>query len=290
MGDGAEAGEETGHWTADRVSLSLPRKRRKAPSFSCGGIRRVFAFCEHRYYPTPWQVTDDIIILKTLCHTPVPKQRTISDGVFCVEGAMIRTYKYRLYPSRSQETNLWRVLDACRGLYNMALAERKVAYQMEGHGVSKAELYELGKHYRQTFPYADQVFSQTAQSVIEQVDLAFQAFFRRVKWAKNRATHVLRGATTFKLPFKQFGVGAKFDGRRFKLYGIGRLQYVGTGRLKGKSRPSISSTRQVWYACFVCEVLSQSRCPQLGNRSVLTSVSQRSSPRRGKGRKSTLLP
>lgn len=72
---------------------------------------------------------------------------------------MLRTYRYRLYPSRSQEQNLWRVLDACRGLYNLALAERKYAYQLEGRSVSKAELYTLAKHYRQTFPYANQMFS-----------------------------------------------------------------------------------------------------------------------------------
>ncbi|WP_119065744.1 helix-turn-helix domain-containing protein [Aggregatilinea lenta] len=27
---------------------------------------------------------------------------------------MLRTYRYRLYPSRTQEANLWRVLEACR--------------------------------------------------------------------------------------------------------------------------------------------------------------------------------
>ena len=91
---------------------------------------------------------------------------------------MIRTYKYRLYPSRSQETNLRRVLEACRGLYNMALAERKYAYQLEERRVNKTELYELAKRYRRLFPYANQMFSRTAQSVIEQLEQAFEAFFR----------------------------------------------------------------------------------------------------------------
>jgi putative transposase len=44
---------------------------------------------------------------------------------------MLKTFKYRLYPSRTQEINLFRVLNACRGLYNMALAARKYAYQLE---------------------------------------------------------------------------------------------------------------------------------------------------------------
>ncbi len=108
---------------------------------------------------------------------------------------MIRTYRYRLYPSRSQETNLRRVLDACRGLYNMALAERKYAYQLEKRSVSKTELYELAKRYRRLFPYANQMFSQTAQSVIEQLDLAFEAFFRRVKAGEKPGLPALLGMT-----------------------------------------------------------------------------------------------
>ena len=36
---------------------------------------------------------------------------------------LMRTYKYQLYPSPSQTRALRRVLDASRGLYNMALAE-----------------------------------------------------------------------------------------------------------------------------------------------------------------------
>lgn len=66
---------------------------------------------------------------------------------------MIRTYKYRLYPSRAQETNLWRVLDACRGLHNMALAERKHAYQLERRSVSKGILDSGWATFRQYLTY-----------------------------------------------------------------------------------------------------------------------------------------
>jgi len=39
----------------------------------------------------------------------------------------LKTFKYRLYPTKAQEKNLFRVLTCARGLYNMALAERKWA-------------------------------------------------------------------------------------------------------------------------------------------------------------------
>jgi putative transposase len=63
----------------------------------------------------------------------------------------------------------------------MALAGRRYAWEFEKRRVSKAELEVLAKHYRRVLPYAQQMFSQTAQSVVNQVDLAFQTFFRRVK-------------------------------------------------------------------------------------------------------------
>lgn len=96
----------------------------------------------------------------------------------------VRTFKYRLYPSKSQETNLYRVLEACRNLYNMALAERKYGYQLEGRRVTLADTEELAKRYRATFPYADQMFSQTGQSVVKRVDEAFKSFFRRLREGK----------------------------------------------------------------------------------------------------------
>jgi len=179
---------------------------------------------------------------------------------------MIRTYKYRLYPSRAQETNLWRVLDACRGLYNMALAERKYAYQLERRNVSTTDLYALAKRYRQTFPYAAQVFSQTAQSVIEQVDLAFQAFFRRLKAGERAGYPRFKGRGRFNsFLFKQFGAGARLDGRRLKLYGVGRVRVRWHRPVEGE----IKTVRIVhkagrWYACFACEVEVPKPLPAVG--------------------------
>ena len=179
---------------------------------------------------------------------------------------MLRTYRYRLYPSRSQEQNLWRVLDACRGLYNMALAERKLAYQLEGRSVSKAELYELAKHYRKTFPYAMQMYSQTAQSVVEQLDAAFEAFFRRVKAGEKPGCPRFKGRNRFNsFLFKQFGNGAKLDGRRLKLYGIGRVRVRWHRPLEGTVKTvRILHKAGRWYACFACEVPEPAPLPKTG--------------------------
>jgi putative transposase len=169
---------------------------------------------------------------------------------------LLRTFKYRLYPSPSQETNLFRVLNACRGLYNMVLAARKFAWEEEGRSITAAELEELGKQYRKTFPYAKQMHSQMAQSVIKQVDGAFDGFFRRVKAGETPGYPRFKTFTRFRsFLYKQFGNGANLDGRRLKLYGIGRVRVRWHRPLEGK----IKTVRIVhhagkWYACFAVEL------------------------------------
>jgi putative transposase len=168
----------------------------------------------------------------------------------------VRVFKYRLYPSSSQEQNLFRVLNGARNLYNMALAERKYAYQREGRKVGIADTEQLAKRYRETFPYAQQMFSQTAQSVVKQVDLAYQAFFRRVNAGEKPGYPRFKGRNRFNsFEFKQFGKGAKLDGRRLKLFGIGRVRIRWHRPLEGEIK-TVRILHQAgrWYACFACEV------------------------------------
>ena len=169
----------------------------------------------------------------------------------------IKTFKYRLYPTHSQAQNLFRVLNGARNLYNTALAERKYAYQLEGCKVSLADTEQLAKNYRATFPYAQQMFSQTAQSVVKQVDNAYQGFFRRIKAGDRKVGYPrFKGYNRFNsFEFKQFGNGAKLDGKRLKLFGVGRIAVRWHRPIEG----SIKTVRIVhragcWYACFACEV------------------------------------
>ena len=41
-----------------------------------------------------------------------------------------KTFKYRLYPNRSQRERLQKTLDVCRELYNAALQERRDGYRI----------------------------------------------------------------------------------------------------------------------------------------------------------------
>jgi putative transposase len=180
----------------------------------------------------------------------------------------VKVFKYRLYPSKTQEKNLFRVLNCARHLYNVALAERKYAYQMEARTVTLAETEQLAKHYRATFPYADQMFSQTAQSVVRQVDLAYQAFFRRLKAGEKPGYPRFKSRNRFNsFEFKQFGNGVRLDGRRLKLYGIGRVPVRWHRPIEGTIKTvRIMHRAGKWYAGFTCEVIKSEPLPKTGKR------------------------
>ena len=92
-----------------------------------------------------------------------------------------KAFKYRLCPTSSQAERLDHILWRCRDLYNAALYQRREAYRVQGLGVSYyAQKRELPGVRKADAQYRA-VGSQVLQDVIHRVELAFAAFFRRVK-------------------------------------------------------------------------------------------------------------
>jgi putative transposase len=178
----------------------------------------------------------------------------------------VRVFKYRLYPSKSQDRNLFRVLNSARHLYNMALAERRYAWEFERRPVTLKDLEVLAKHYRASMPYGKQMFSQTAQSVVKQVDRAFQAFFARVKSGQTPGYPRFKQRTQFNsFEFKQYGVGAVIDGRRLKVFGIGRVAVRWHRPLAGTIK-TVRLLHQAgqWCVLLACEVPQSKQLPKTG--------------------------
>jgi putative transposase len=180
----------------------------------------------------------------------------------------VKAFKYRLYPSAAQEKRLFQVLDVCRHFYNMCLEERKLAYEFEGRNVTKAQQEKTAICYRRTFPQARSVFSQTLQTVVDDLDKAFKAFFRRVKAGEKPGYPRFKGRNRFhSFAFKQFGVGAKLDGRRLKLFGIGRVAVRWHRPIEGNIRTArILCKAGCWYVAFACEVPDKPPLPETGKQ------------------------
>lgn len=129
-----------------------------------------------------------------------------------------RTYCYRLYPSPSQARLLDVTLETCRHFYNDCLAERKMAYQQGGETLEKYAQLRQVKVVKATNPWAKNVHSHVLQTVVQDLDKAFVAFFRRVKAGEKPGYPRFKGRNRWRsFGFKEYGNGFKLDGRRLKL-------------------------------------------------------------------------
>jgi len=98
---------------------------------------------------------------------------------------MRKTFKYRIFPTNKQTTTLEQTLDGCRWLYNHFLEQRKTAWESEKKSVSRYDQSNMLKTLKIEHPFLTDVFSQVLQDVSTRLDLAFRAFFRRVKSGEN---------------------------------------------------------------------------------------------------------
>jgi len=90
-------------------------------------------------------------------------------------------HKVRLYPTPSHERRLWHVLHTTRHLYNAALQERKDAYRMRGVSVSAKMQYAELTALRADDPGVKSIYRECQDAILHRLDLAFAAFFRRIK-------------------------------------------------------------------------------------------------------------
>jgi len=177
-----------------------------------------------------------------------------------------KTFLYRLYPSKPQSRLLDSTLETCRHWYNACLAERKTAYEQEQRTVGKYDQLARVKDVKATNPYAKNVHSHVLQTVVQDLDKAFDAFFRRVKAQQKAGYPRFKGRKRWhSFGFKELGNGFKVDGRRLKLSGIGRVAIRWHRPIKGEIKTlRISKKAGKWYASFSCVVDQPEPLPATG--------------------------
>jgi putative transposase len=169
---------------------------------------------------------------------------------------MFKAFKYRLYPTRNQARLLSQTLETCRRWYNTCLEERKTAWEAEKRSVGKYAQLRKVKDLKDTNPYAAPVHSHILQLVVQDLDKAFNAFFRRVKAGEKAGYPRFKSRDRFhSFGLKELGNGFRLDGRRLKVTGVGRIPVRWHRPIEGE----IKTVRLVckagkWFACFGCEV------------------------------------
>lgn len=167
----------------------------------------------------------------------------------------LKSYKFRLYPTRKQINTLQWTLDRARELYNAALQERRDAYRMAGKSITYydqanqlPEIKDIREEYRD-------IHSQGLQDVLRKVDKAFKAFFARCKRGDTPGFPRYRSRNRFDSFTYPQGVFSLTQDSRVCLSKIGSLKVKLHRELQGKMKTcTIKREGEHWYVVFVCEV------------------------------------
>ena len=168
---------------------------------------------------------------------------------------MRKTSKYRLFPTKHQQQLLDGTLDTCRQVYNQTLAHRKEAWEQRQDTLSLYETNAMLTQWKQEHPALTSVHSQVLQNAQERVDLAYKAFFRRVKAGDTPGFPRFRGPGRYdSFSFKQSGF--RVQDSLVSLSKIGSIRMVLHRPIEGtiKTVTVRRTPTGKWYVCFSVEV------------------------------------
>lgn len=168
----------------------------------------------------------------------------------------MKCLKYRLCPTKAQETVLDRTLLTCRDVYNSLLNERKHDYETKGTSPSR---YEQQKHFpawSKEFPEIGDVFSQVLQNVAARLDLAFKAFFRRVQAGETPGFPRFKGEGYDSFTYPQSGF--KVHEQAVYMSKIGLVKAILHRPVEGRVKTcTVRRQSGKWFVCFAVEVETQ---------------------------------
>lgn len=148
---------------------------------------------------------------------------------------MLKAFRYRLYPTKAQQTRINETLESLRWVYNETLAVRRNSWEREHKGVSLFKTNELLTQWKKGRPGLKGVFSQVLQDAQVRVDLAFKAFFRRVKAGEKVGYPRFKGYGRYdSLTYTQFGF--RLEGNVLSLANIGDVRVRLHRPVKGEVR------------------------------------------------------
>jgi putative transposase len=166
-------------------------------------------------------------------------------------------FQYRLHLTKGQQRILEQQLEECRWVYNQTLAARRDAWQQRQETLGLYDTQALLPGWKAERTTLKLVHSQVLQNVQLRVELAFKAFFRRVK-----AGELDAGYPRFKgfgrydsMTYPQYGNGARLEGRKLILSKIGtvliNLHRPVEGRVKTVTLRRSSTGK--WFVAFAVE-------------------------------------
>ena len=166
---------------------------------------------------------------------------------------MIRTFKFRIRPSRAQAEALDAMLGDCCALYNAALEQRIDAYRRRGVSLRYVNQAAELKAVREADPALARWSFTALQQVLRRVDKTFAAFFRR-----GRGFPRFRSRARFDSADMRVDNGLKIrKTRRITIVGVpGQIKAIWHREMLSGAKLGhaiISRKAGKWFVCFQAE-------------------------------------
>lgn len=165
---------------------------------------------------------------------------------------MKKTYEFRLRPTKTQERQFIRTLDACRFVYNLGVEDRKTLWQYGHVSTNFNDQSDYLKHLKDANTFLKEVHAHPLQDVLRRVERSFDGFFRRIKLGREPGYPRFKGMNWYdSFTFKEWESGVSFDGKRLFLSKIGRVRIVLHRPIAGEIKTcTIKRKADGWYALF----------------------------------------
>ena len=98
----------------------------------------------------------------------------------------MKAYKFRIYPSEIQKELIEKSFGCTRFIYNNMLALQIKTYEEEGKSYSKYDLVKMIPSLKKEYEWLKEVDSTCLQATIDDLDSAYQNFFREIKKGNNQ--------------------------------------------------------------------------------------------------------
>lgn len=168
-------------------------------------------------------------------------------------GKIIRTFKYRIYPTKRQEHTLNDQLAICCELYNAALQERRDAWKLQRKSISWFDQNLQLSEIRTIRDDVATVSSHVLENTLKRVHLAFGAFFRRMQNGEKPGYPRFRSARRYdSITFRS--IGKALQANRLRLSRIGKVRIKLHRPVKGTVK-TLTVKREAgrWFALFCVE-------------------------------------
>ena len=143
---------------------------------------------------------------------------------------MIRAFNVRIYPNKTQRTQIRKTIGCSRFIYNQMLVERREVYERfkDDKDALKKHAYKTEKQYKVAFPFLKEADSIALQASREHLFEAYQNYFnglkkgRKVGFPKFKSK---KGKETYTTKQTNENIKIDFERKKLKLPKLGWLRF-----------------------------------------------------------------